>query len=92
MSMSWELLVLFAYIWGYKIINKIRDLFKVKLYTIISETKKKRKREKKREREKKEWKRKEREKKKREKRERESARLQIFINPNTDRGVISDPN
>ena len=34
----------------------------------------------------------EREKKKREKRERESARLQIFINPNTDRGVISDPN
>ena len=54
--------------------NKIRDLFKVKLYKIRSETKKiKRERERKGE------------KKKRE-------RLQISINPNTDRGLISDPN
>ena len=48
--------------------NKIRDLFKVKLHTIKSETKK------------------EREKKK------ERVRLEIFINPKTDRGVIGDPN
>ena len=46
--------------------NKIRDLFKVKLYAIRSETKA---REREREREKK-----------------------FFINPNTDRWVISDPN
>ena len=47
--------------------NKIRDLFKVKLYAMSSETKR------------------EREKKVRE-RQREIARLQIFINPNNDRG------
>ena len=50
------------------ILNKIRDLFKVKLYTIRSETKKRaRESEKKKERE---WKN-EREKKKREKKKRE---------------------
>ena len=49
----------------FDISNKMRDLFKVKLYTIRSETKKK---------------------------ERVRARLQIFINPNTDREVKSDPN
>ena len=43
--------------------NKIRDLFKVKLYLIRSKTKKKREREK-----------------------------RDFINPNTDSGIISDPN
>ena len=58
--------------------NKIRDLFKVKLYKIRSETKKI-KRERERERERKG------EKKKRE-------RLQISINPNTDRGLKSNPN
>ena len=42
--------------------NNIEDLFKVKLYTIRSETKK---------------------------RERD---FKYFFNPNTDRGVISDPN
>ena len=48
--------------------NKIRDPFKVKLYAIRSETKKKRKKErkKKREREKKRERKKEREKKERE--------------------------
>ena len=63
---------------------KIRDLFKVKLHTIRSETKKKREREREREREKK----REREREKK----RERVRLEIFINPKTDRGVISDPN
>ena len=49
-------------------VNKIRDLFKVKLYTIRSKTKKKRKKKRKKERERE--RKKEREKKKRE-RERE---------------------
>ena len=65
--------------------NKIRDLYKVKLYTIRSETKKERERE--REREKRE-----RERERERKKMRERAKLQIFINPNTDRGVISDLN
>ena len=45
--------------------NKIRDLFKVKLYTIRSEKKRERERE----------------------REKET-----YVNPSTDRGVMSDPN
>ena len=56
----------------YKYRNKIRDLFKVKLSTIRSETKKKSKRE--REREKKGDKKKEIEEKMREKKEREKKK------------------
>ena len=56
----------FRKIWFYlkrKIKNKIRDFFKVNLYTIRSETKKERERER-----------------------------ETYVNPSTDRGVISDPN
>ena len=62
--------------------NKIRDLFRVKLYLIRSKTKK---REREREREKK------RKKEKKCARKREN-RERDFINPNTYRGIISDPN
>ena len=57
-----------------KIENKIRDLFKVKLYTIRSETKKEREKREKRERER-EKRERERERKKKEQEKRERARL-----------------